>query len=85
MKSLEQQASDILTRYEDAYEYHLHKVDREWIIEAMVELVENNQMHTKDDVIDAFIAGDASDCLLEQDSRLFAEAYYNITFNTKEK
>ena len=39
----------------------------------------------KEVIINAFISGDNSDCLQEQDSRLFAEQYYNKTFNTKEK
>ena len=39
----------------------------------------------KEVIINAFINGDNSDCLQEQDSRLFAEQYYNENFNTKEK
>ena len=39
----------------------------------------------KEVIINAFISGDNSDCLREQDSILFAEEYYNKTFNTKEK
>lgn len=30
-------ADKILARYEDDREYHFHQVDREWIIEAMIE------------------------------------------------
>lgn len=30
-------ADDILKNAEDANEYHIHSVDREWIIKAMVE------------------------------------------------
>ena len=33
-------ADKILARYEDDNEYHFHQVDREWIIEAMVEFEE---------------------------------------------
>jgi hypothetical protein len=39
----------------------------------------------KKQMIDAWIDGDNSDCLSEQDSSDFAEQYYNETFNTKEK
>lgn len=30
-------ADSILAKYEDDHEYHFHQVDREWIIEAMIE------------------------------------------------
>ena len=30
-------ADDILAKYEDANEYHFHKLDRAFIIEAMIE------------------------------------------------
>lgn len=30
-------AEQILSKYEDNYEYHFHKVDREWLIKAMEE------------------------------------------------
>jgi hypothetical protein len=39
----------------------------------------------KEQIKDAWIDGDNSDCLSEQDSSDFAEQYYNETFNTKEK
>ena len=39
----------------------------------------------KEQIKDAWIDGDNSDCLSEQDSSDFAEQYYNETFNTNEK
>ena len=39
----------------------------------------------KGQIKDAWIDGDNSDCLSEQDSSDFAEQYYNETFNTKER
>jgi len=39
----------------------------------------------KKQIIDAWVNGDNSDCLSEQDSSDFAEQYYNKTFNTNEK
>lgn len=30
-------ADKILAQYEDDREYHFHQLDREWIIEAMIE------------------------------------------------
>lgn len=39
-------ADKILARYEDDREYHFHQVDREWIIEAMIEFA--NKVNTKD-------------------------------------
>lgn len=39
----------------------------------------------KEQIKDAWIDGDNSDCLSEQDSSDFAEQYYNETFNTEEK
>jgi hypothetical protein len=38
MKTPMQELADkILAYYEDDREYHFHQVDREWIIEAMIE------------------------------------------------
>lgn len=36
-------ASDILKRYEDKNEYHLHAVDREWFLDAMIEFSATNK------------------------------------------
>lgn len=36
-------ASDILKRYEDKNEYHLHEVDREWVLDAMLEFSATNK------------------------------------------
>jgi hypothetical protein len=41
MKSKKEIASEILAKYEDKNEYHFHAVDREWIIEAMLEFKRN--------------------------------------------
>ena len=42
----EKLADEILARYEDDREYHFHQVDREWIIEAMIEF--GNKINTKE-------------------------------------
>jgi hypothetical protein len=42
----EELADKILARYEDDHEYHFHQVDREWIIEAMIEFA--NEINTKE-------------------------------------
>ena len=39
-------ANKILSRHEDEREYHFHQVDREWIIEAMIEFA--NKVNTKE-------------------------------------
>ena len=39
----------------------------------------------KEQIMDAWINGDNSDCLSEQDSSDFAEQYYNETFKANEK
>lgn len=38
----------------------------------------------KQQIMDAWVDGDNSDCLSEQDSSDFAERYYNETFNSTE-
>ena len=47
-------------------------------------LVQAKAMH-KEEIENAFISGDDSDCLQEQDSKLFSEHYYKVTFNTEDK
>lgn len=42
----EELADKILAQYEDDHEYHFHQVDREWIIEAMIEFA--NKINTKE-------------------------------------
>jgi hypothetical protein len=39
----------------------------------------------KEQIMNAWIDGDNSDCLSEQDSSDFAKQYYNETFTTDEK
>ena len=39
----------------------------------------------KEQIMGAWVDGDNSDCLSEQDSSDFAEQYYNETFNPDEK
>lgn len=34
----------------------------------------------KDQIINAFITGDRSDCLTDQDSKSYAEQYYQVRF-----
>ena len=56
---------------------------------ALLEHIRTNRKEMldkeKEQIKDAWIDGDNSDCLSEQDSSNFAEQYYNETFNTKEK
>jgi hypothetical protein len=51
----------------------------------MYEHIEQALEMEKEQIKDAWIDGDNSDCLSEQDSSDFAEQYYNETFNTNEK
>jgi hypothetical protein len=44
-------------------------------------LEETSKKIEKEQIKDAWIDGDNSDCLSEQDSSDFAEQYYNETFN----
>ena len=37
----------------------------------------------KQQIVDSFCRGDASDCISEQNSKDFAEQYYNETFNSQ--
>lgn len=41
-------------------------------------------MH-KEEIENAFASGDDSDYLQEQEARMFAQVYYNETFNTEER
>jgi hypothetical protein len=59
---------------QDAYDESI--LDEQW--QKAIEM-------EKEQIKDAWIDGDNSDCLSEQDSSDFAEQYYNETFNTKEK
>ena len=43
--------SEILMKHEDANEYHLHEVDRKWIIEAMEEYATSPQTEISDKVL----------------------------------
>jgi hypothetical protein len=45
-------------------------------------VLQAKEMH-KEEIENAFSCGD--DCLQEQEARMFAQVYYNETFNTKEK
>ena len=54
---------------------------RQILINKIKEMIEKE----KEQIINAWIDGDNSDCLTEQDSSDFAKQYYNETFNTKEK
>jgi hypothetical protein len=59
---------------QDAYDESI--LDEQW--QKAIEM-------EKEQIKDAWIDGDNSDCLSEQDSSDFAEQYYNETFNTNEK
>ena len=62
--------------YENQPAYDEFILDEQW--QKAIEM-------EKEQIKDAWIDGDNSDCLSEQDSSDFAEQYYNETFNTKEK
>jgi hypothetical protein len=49
-------------------------------LEHKDEIIQAKEME-KEQIKDAWIDGDNSDCLSEQDSSDFAEQYYNETFN----
>ena len=51
----------------------------------IAEFIDKAKAMHKNEIIKAFIYGDASDCLSEDDSIPYAEEYYDKTFNTKEK
>ena len=53
--------------------------------DAVMDLAESLLKKEKEQIVEAWVHGDNSDCLSEQDSSNFAEQYYNETFNTKEK
>jgi hypothetical protein len=61
--------------YDKAYEEH----------DEVTKIFEQAKEIEKEQIKDAWIDGDNSDCLSEQDSSDFAEQYYNETFNTNEK
>lgn len=49
-------ADSILKKHEDENEYHLHRLDRRWVIEAMEEYNQKNQSHKKELLL-AYIQG----------------------------
>jgi hypothetical protein len=49
-----------------------------------IKIIEQAKEMEKEQIMDAWIDGDNSDCLSEQDSSDFAEQYYNETFNSTE-
>ena len=53
--------------------------------DSVMDLAESLLEKEKEQRMEAWVDGDNSDCLSEQDSCDFAERYYNETFNTKEK
>ena len=57
-------------------------LDTPRIIEQKIESMLEKE---KEVIMDAYISGDDSDCLQEQEARMFAQVYYNETFKTKEK
>jgi hypothetical protein len=51
------------------------------LLEAVKMSFEQAKAMHKDEIENAFSCGD--DCLQEQEARMFAQVYYNETFNTK--
>ena len=51
--------------------------------DAVMDLAESLLKKEKEQIVEAWVHGDNSDCLSEQDSSDFAEQYYNETFKTK--
>ena len=77
-------ADEILKKYEDENEYHLHEVDRKWIIDAMIEF--SNKIHKNEIVkcsIVSFKAGTEYLSTPEQ-AEPFAEEYYQLYATRKE-
>lgn len=73
-------ADEILKKYEDENEYHLHEVDRKWIIDAMIEF--SKKIHKNEIVkcsIVSFKAGTEYLSTPEQ-AKPFAEEYYELNF-----
>ena len=46
-------------------------------------LLEQAKQMEKEQIMDAFLNGDNSDCMLEQNIKEFAEKYYNETYKIK--
>lgn len=44
-QELKQKADTLLSLREDLYEMHFHQIDREWIIEAMIDFAALNHMY----------------------------------------
>ena len=50
--TLHERADKLLSVREDLYEMHFHKVDREWLIEAMVDFAQQQEtLYTEEQVI----------------------------------
>ena len=45
LEELRLKADALLEMQEDANEYHFHQVDRDWIVQAMVDFLELNHMY----------------------------------------
>ena len=53
--------------------------------DVMIEIIEQAKEMEKQQIIDAFWNGDNSDCTSEQNSKEFAEQYYNENYESKNK
>ena len=67
----------------------------DWLIKHLTPAISLQQKHIdafwlqakqmeRDQILDAFESGVSSDCLLEQDSTLFAKEYYYETFKQQD-
>jgi hypothetical protein len=63
----------------------------QWLVEKLMkgdfvnnpdELIERAKAMFQEQIMDAFWNGDNSDCLLEQNTKEFAEQYYKETYET---
>jgi hypothetical protein len=53
--------------------------------DTAIDILKNLLEKEKEQIMGAWVDGDKSDCLSEQDSSDFAEQYYNKTFNTNDE
>ena len=54
--TLHERADKLLSLREDLYEMHFHQVDREWLIEAMVDFAQLPQQEISDEEIEEEIS-----------------------------
>ena len=66
--------------YELFEQYSEGKFDRVQLNKLMVDATNKAKEMEKEQIIDAFWNGDNTDCTSEQNSKEFAEQYYNETY-----